>query len=145
MGLNDFVTIGRETKKMKEIHVVGAIIIKDTHILCAQRPKGKSLELLWEFPGGKIEPNETPESALIREISEELGCTIKIQSFFDKTSYTYSFGTVHLSTYLCELKDKEPSLLEHHNLKWLSIEKLQKLEWAPADIPAVQKLQQLDN
>ena len=129
---------------MKEIHVVGAIIIEDTHILCAQRPKGKSLELLWEFPGGKIEPNETPESALIREIKEELDCTISVHSFFEKTSYPYSFGTVHLSTYLCELKENKPSLLEHHNLKWLPIEKLHTLEWAPADIPAVNKLQQLD-
>lgn len=129
---------------MKNIHVVGAIIIENNHILCAQRPKGKSLELLWEFPGGKIEPNETPESALIREIKEELDCTIKVSSFFDKTSYTYSFGTVHLSTYLCELKNGKPSLLEHHNLKWLSLEELHSLDWAPADIPAVNKLQQLE-
>ncbi|GAA0371491.1 (deoxy)nucleoside triphosphate pyrophosphohydrolase [Alkalibacterium iburiense] len=129
---------------MKDIQVVGAIIMDQNRVLCAQRPRGKSLKLLWEFPGGKIEDRETPEEALIREIKEELGCTITVQSFFDKTSYTYSFGRVHLSTYLCKLKDVQPSLLEHHNLKWLPIEKLQTLEWAPADIPAVDKLQHID-
>ncbi len=127
----------------KTIPVVGAILIKEKKILCAQRSPLTLLPLQWEFPGGKIEPGETPEEALIREIAEEMACPIYVDAFFDQTTYEYDFGIVQLNTFLCRLQKKEPILLEHHDAKWLSVSELETLDWAPADIPAVKKLQRV--
>lgn len=127
------------------IRVSAAIIIKGSKILCAQRPENTTLPLLWEFPGGKIEPDESAEEALVREITEEMDCTINVHSFFDSTVYEYDFGTVELNTFLCTLAYEEPSLLEHHQAKWLTQDELSTLDWAPADIPAVKKLQAMEN
>lgn len=126
----------------KEINVVGAIIIKNNTILCAQRGKTKALANLWEFPGGKIEVGETPIEALKRELIEELEVKVAVkEEVFDHTSYEYDFGVVHLTTFVCELIEGEPVLTEHRSIKWLRPEELSELEWAPADIPAVKKLE----
>ncbi|SQC57041.1 CTP pyrophosphohydrolase [Listeria newyorkensis] len=127
----------------KNIHVVGAVIIQNDKILCAQRAENTSLALQWEFPGGKIEKDETPQNALIREIQEEIDCQITIGEQLEHTIYEYDFGIVHLTTFLCHLIQGEPKLLEHNAIKWLKPSDLTSLTWAPADIPAVQKLQQL--
>lgn len=128
----------------KNIHVVGAVIIQNHKILCAQRAENTSLALLWEFPGGKIEKDETPQNALIREIQEEMDCQINIGEQLEHTVYEYDFGIVHLTTFLCHLIQGEPQLLEHNAILWLETKDLDSLTWAPADIPAVQKLQQSD-
>ncbi|EXJ23138.1 Mutator mutT protein (7,8-dihydro-8-oxoguanine-triphosphatase) [Alkalibacterium sp. AK22] len=126
---------------MKDIHVVGAIIIENGKILCAQRGSEKSLPDLWEFPGGKIEEGESSQEALLREIKEELLIEVEAESeYFDLTSYRYDFGTVHLTTYLCILKKGRPRLTEHKQVKWLKPDELHTLTWAPADVPAVDKL-----
>jgi 8-oxo-dGTP diphosphatase len=124
----------------KDIHVVGAVIFKENKILCAQRGKEKSLPLLWEFPGGKIEKGEKPEQALVREIQEEMHCKIDIGEKIEHTVYEYDFGIVHLTTYYCSLVEGEPVLTEHAAIKWLTPSKLSTLEWAPADIPAIEKI-----
>ncbi|RYI26664.1 (deoxy)nucleoside triphosphate pyrophosphohydrolase [Bacillus infantis] len=124
----------------KNIHVVGAVIFQDGKILCAQRGTVKSLPLLWEFPGGKIEEGEKPEDALIREIKEEMHCTIEIGEQIEHTVYEYDFGIVHLSTYYCKLVEGEIILTEHAAIKWLAPKELPSLEWAPADIPAIEKI-----
>ncbi len=124
----------------KNIHVVGAVIFKDGKILCAQRGTEKSLPLLWEFPGGKIEEGEKPEDALKREIKEEMRCTIEIGEQIEHTVYEYDFGIVHLTTYYCKLVEGEPVLTEHAAIKWLAPVELPALEWAPADIPAIEKI-----
>ncbi|PLR71042.1 (deoxy)nucleoside triphosphate pyrophosphohydrolase [Bacillus sp. UMB0728] len=124
----------------KNIHVVGAVIFKDGKILCAQRGTEKSLPLLWEFPGGKIEEGEKPEDALKREIKEEMRCTIEIGEQIEHTVYEYDFGIVHLTTYYCQLVEGEPVLTEHAAIKWLAPNELSTLEWAPADIPAIDKI-----
>lgn len=121
----------------KEIHVVGAIIKSDNKILCAQRGPGKSLAYLWEFPGGKIEAGETEKEALEREIREELLCKIDVKDKVTTTRYEYDFGFVNLTTFECDLLEGEPSLTEHVAVKWLSVEELMTLDWAPADIPAI--------
>ena len=123
------------------INVVAAAIEKDGLIFCAQRPEGKSLGGFWEFPGGKLENGETPEEALIREIKEEFDSEIKVISFLNEASYEYDFGIVTMKTYLSKLINGELQLLEHQDSKWLPIEELSELEWAPVDIPAVKCLQ----
>jgi len=125
----------------KTIEVVGAIIIDNQKILCAQRGPGKSLAHYWEFPGGKIEEHETPIEALKRELTEELLISVNVEEeLFESTTYEYDFGFVHLTTFICHLIEGVPTLTEHVNIKWLPSSKLGTLEWAPADIPTVEKL-----
>lgn len=122
----------------KQINVVGAVIIKDGAILCAQRGPHGALGGMWEFPGGKVELGEAPRDALIREIDEELMCKVLVGEQVTTTTYEYEFGIVTLTTYYCELLDGTPVLTEHAAVKWLSPNELDTLTWAPADIPAVE-------
>ena len=124
----------------KEIHVVGAVIKSNNKILCAQRGPGKALAYLWEFPGGKVEPGETDKEALEREIREELLCKIEVKNKVTTTRHEYDFGFVNLTTFECDLLEGEPALTEHVAVKWLAVEELATLEWAPADIPAIEIL-----
>lgn len=126
----------------KQINVVGAVIIKDDLVLCAQRGPHGALSGMWEFPGGKIEPGETPRDALIREIDEELNCKVLVGDEVTSTRYEYDFGTVTLTTFYCELIDGTPALTEHAEVRWLAPNDLDQLDWAPADIPAVDLIQQ---
>ena len=128
----------------KIIKVVGAILIKEGRILCAQRGGEKSLPFLWEFPGGKIEQGETPHQALIRELSEELLIEVELETtIFDAVSYEYDFGVVNLTTIIGKLKSGEPVLTEHQEIRWLSPEELFEVEGAPADIPSVKQLSKM--
>lgn len=129
----------------KNIYVVGAVIKENEKILCAQRGATKVLAYKWEFPGGKIEDGESPQDALIREIQEEMHCKIKIGDQVDHTVYEYDFGIVHLTTFLCELEGGQPVLTEHNAIKWLKLKELSSLDWAPADLPTIEKLSKLSN
>lgn len=124
----------------KNIYVVGAVITDGNNILCAQRGMEKSLAGLWEFPGGKIERTETPQAALQREIQEEMHCQVEIGEQLEHTVYEYDFGIVHLTTFYCQLVEGTPVLTEHMAIRWVEAHELEQLEWAPADIPAIQKL-----
>ncbi|WP_409304166.1 (deoxy)nucleoside triphosphate pyrophosphohydrolase [Peribacillus sp. SCS-155] len=124
----------------KNIHVVGAVIVEDEKILCAQRGASKVLSFKWEFPGGKIEEGETPQEALQREIQEEMRCRVEIGEQIEHTVYEYDFGIVHLTTFYSRLIEGTPVLTEHAAIKWLPVEELSTLDWAPADIPAIEKL-----
>ena len=119
---------------------MGAVLIRGQMILAAQRSSTMSLAGMWEFPGGKIEPNESPKEALLRELKEELLCTAEIGEHIQTTEYEYEFGIVVLTTYYCSLKGDEPRLTEHSEIRWIHVTKLDQLNWAPADIPAVEKV-----
>lgn len=124
----------------KSIVVVGAVIVRDNRILCAQRGAAGTLAGLWEFPGGKIEQGESPGQALQREIDEELGCEIKVGREITTTAHEYGFGIITLTTFYCELVAGTPQLTEHAEVRWVAPEELGTLEWAPADIPAVKQI-----
>ena len=121
----------------KTINVVGAAIVRDGKVLCAQRGEPRALAGKWEFPGGKIEEGESPEAALVRELREELKCEVDVTGFVCTTPQEYDFGTVVLSTYLCSLVSGEPQLTEHQQTRWLAPEQMPELDWAPADLEAV--------
>lgn len=123
--------------------VVGAIIKNDKNeILCALRSPSMSLPNLWEFPGGKVEKDEKLEEAIIREIREELNCDIEVFNQFDDVTHEYEKAIVNLITFICKVKLGAPTAKEHSRLTWTSINDLDKLEWAAADIPTVYKLMQ---
>jgi 8-oxo-dGTP diphosphatase len=124
----------------KRINVVGAVLTKEQMIFTAQRSSKMSLAGMWEFPGGKIEPSETPKEALLRELKEELLCTAEIGDLIQTTEYEYDFGIVILTTFYCKLVGEEPKLTEHSEIRWIHVSELNQLNWAPADIPAVMKV-----
>jgi len=128
---------------VRQINVVGAVIEREGLILCAQRGPNGSLPGLWEFPGGKIETGETPQEALRREIDEELLCDVEVGDVITTTLHEYDFGVVSLTTLWAELVGGEPQLTEHAGVKWLAPADLKSVEWAPADVPAVEIIQSL--
>jgi 8-oxo-dGTP diphosphatase len=132
----------------KQINVVGAVItaggqLPEQRVYCVQRGPDGALPGMWEFPGGKIEPGESPREALVREIREELECEIAVGDEVTTTAHTYDFGVVHLSTFWCELLEGTPTLVEHADEAWVAPADLGRLDWAPADIPAVEIIQRV--
>ena len=128
---------------MNTIHVVAAVIRHEGRIFATQRGYGEWKDW-WEFPGGKIEPGESPEAALRREIREELGCEIAIGDLL--TTIEYDYPTFHLSMqcYCCRLINSEPHLLEHEDARWLLPADLPTLRWLPADLSLIRQLATAD-
>ena len=124
---------------MSTIHVVTAVIRHEGRIFATQRGYGE-WKGGWEFPGGKIEPGESAEEALRREIREELGCEIAVGELL--TTIEYDYPTFHLSMecYWCTLVNSEPHLLEHEDARWLQPADLPTLRWLPADISLIRQL-----
>lgn len=126
----------------KQVHVVAAVIARSNgDLLCALRSSEMTQPNMWEFPGGKIEKGESKEEALIREIQEELNCTIQVYDQVEDTTYEYEKVIVRLETFHASIVEGKPINREHAEFRWVPIERLHELKWAPADIPAVQKLQ----
>lgn len=126
----------------RHVTVVGAVIVRDGAVLCAQRGPGSQAGL-WEFPGGKVEAGETPTAALVREIREELGCDVTVGDEVTTTTHAYDAVTVTLTTFWCTVPaHQEPRAHEHAALRWVAPCDLGGLEWAPADVPAVRVVQQ---
>ena len=118
---------------MKRLEVVAAQIWQGDRFLLCQRPESKKRGLMWEFPGGKVEPGETKEEALIREIREELDCTIGVDGFLKNVEYAYPDITVHLSLFRCHVVSGEPKRMEHREIRWISHEELGNFALCPAD------------
>ena len=129
---------------MKEIHVVAAIIKYNNKILCVQRGENKLsyISKKYEFPGGKVEPGETLEETVVREIREELNMTIKTEMPYIKITHQYPDFLLIMDSFICSCLDPTVFLTEHVDYKWLSVSELKGLDWAAADIPIVTKLMQ---
>ncbi|MFP7416607.1 8-oxo-dGTP diphosphatase MutT [Priestia filamentosa] len=121
--------------------VVAAIIRDKDKILIAQRNATDHLAGKWEFPGGKIEPDETPEECLAREIREELRVDVEIRSFYDDNVYGSKDQAIHLFFYWAEVINGEVTAIVHDDIKWITIKELAKFDFAPADIPIVKRLE----
>ncbi|MFZ7942791.1 (deoxy)nucleoside triphosphate pyrophosphohydrolase [Neobacillus sp. 19] len=126
----------------KQVKVVAAIIENENNeILCALRSPEMSIPNQWEFPGGKVEANEDIFNALIREISEELDCTVETtKEVFNDNTHEYETFIINLISIKCRVVEGLPTASEHSKLIWLKRENLESLKWAPADIPAVVQL-----
>ena len=122
------------------IRVVGAVFHDGERFLACRKKPGKPLEGHWEFPGGKIEPGETPEQALAREIREELNLIAEVGQKVTTTTYEYDFATIELTTFYCTLVDGDLRLTDHDDTKWVTSTEAAHLTWAPADIPAVEAI-----
>ena len=127
---------------MNRIEVVAAIIQKDDRIFATQRGYGEWKDW-WEFPGGKIEPGETFENALKREILEELSTDININKFFCTVDYDYPKFHLTMHCYLCSLQNDAMHLNEHEAARWLSKNELDSVKWLPADIEIIKQLKQI--
>jgi len=126
--------------EMKTIEVVAAIIIDDGKVFCTQRSNSGEVALKWEFPGGKVETGESHQTALAREILEELSCRIEVGAFFQEINHQYKTFKLKMFCYLCTIHSGEMRLTEHVDSCWLPINKLDTLDWAPADWPVIYKL-----
>ena len=115
------------------IRVVAAVLVRDHTVLAAQRAPGAHQEMLWEFPGGKVEPGESDPEALMRELQEELGISVQVDAEVARTVHTYPHAQIELIALRCFLPVGEPQALEHHALKWVTIHEGEQLNWAPAD------------
>ena len=116
--------------------VVCALIERGGRVLVARRPAGKSQGGKWEFPGGKIEPGETPEAALVREIREELHLEITVGGRLPSSDFNYDGFSISLQPFRAVVRDEaEPHPTEHAAVRWCAPEELRTLDWAPADVP----------
>ena len=125
---------------MKTIRVVAAVIRKDDRIFATQRGYGEFKDG-WEFPGGTIEPGETPQQALVREIREELETEIRVGDLIDTIEYDYPTFHLSMDCFWCEIVEGSLELKEHEAAKWLDRESLYTVDWLPADVGLVEKIQ----
>ena len=115
------------------LEVVAALIRRDDRILICQRPAHKARGLLWEFVGGKVEPGETPQQALVRECREELDVTVEPLSVFTQVTHDYPDVRVHLTLFTARIVSGEPKLLEHNAIKWITPSEIPDYAFCPAD------------
>lgn len=125
--------------KMKTIRVVAAIIVENGKVFATQRGYGEFKDG-WEFPGGKIEADETPEAAIVREIQEELDTEVEVVELLDTVEYDYPKFHLSMKCFICKIKSGELVLKEHEAAKWLTKETLGSVNWLPADLGLVEKL-----
>ena len=125
------------------IDVVAALIWEGDRFLACQRPAHKARGLLWEFVGGKVEPGETAEQALIRECREELDVTVAPRDVFMTVIHEYPDLTVRLILFNAIIAEGTPKLLEHNDLRWITTAEIDSLDFCPADEEILKKLKEL--
>ena len=121
--------------------VVAALIWEGERCLAARRPAHKARGLLWEFVGGKVDPGETKEAALIRECREELGIELSVGSAYMDVTHVYPDLSVHLTLFHASIAAGTPQLLEHCELRWITPAEIDGLDFCPADVEILAKIQ----
>jgi 8-oxo-dGTP diphosphatase len=127
---------------MKIVRVAAAVIIDKGRVFATQRGYGEYKDG-WEFPGGKIEPGETPEEAIVREIREELEAEIEPVRLIDTVEYDYPGFHLSMDCFLCRLKSENIVLKEHEAARWLDKSSLYDVEWLPADLGLIENIKTL--
>lgn len=127
---------------MKTVRVVAAIIIENDKVFATQRGYGEFKDG-WEFPGGKIEPGETPEEAIVREIKEELDTEVEVIELLDTVEYDYPNFHLSMGCFICKIKSGDLVLKEHEAAKWLTKDTLGSVEWLPADMGLVGEIENI--
>lgn len=122
------------------IEVVAAMIWDNEKFLICRRPSYKSCPLMWEFVGGKVEPGESKEQALIRECKEELAITIKVCNEFIDVTHQYPDSTVHLTLFNALIIEGTPEKLEHNDIKWITINEIPNYKFCPADEKIIKEI-----
>ena len=131
-------TVAEMEKTVTE--VVAALIWEGDRFLICQRPAHKARGLLWEFVGGKVEPGETKEQALIRECPEELAVTLSVGGVFMEVDHDYPDLNVRLTLFNAAISEGTPRMLEHNDIRWITVEEILQYEFCPADETILQKL-----
>lgn len=126
-------------RQMKVIKVVAAIMIHNGRVFATQRGYGEFKDG-WEFPGGKVEPEETPQEALVREIKEELNSVIEVGELLDTVEYDYPDFHLSMDCFICKIIAGDLELKEHEDARWLTTETLDSVDWLPADLGLIQKI-----
>ena len=127
----------------KITQVVAALIWDGDRFLACQRPAHKARGLLWEFVGGKVEPGETKEQALIRECREELDVTLSVGEVFMEVDHVYPDLTVHLTLFHASIAEGAPKKLEHNDIRWITTQEIDEYEFCPAVESILERLKQL--
>ena len=125
---------------MKTVKVVAAIIRKENRVFATQRGYGDYKDW-WEFPGGKVEPGESPEEALVREIKEELASDILVEKYLTTVEHDYPEFHLSMACYWCSVKSGKLTLLEHEAARWLPLDDLRQVNWLPADVKVVEAIE----
>lgn len=124
------------------IRVVCGAVLRDARVLACQRSAETFPPSVWELPGGKVEPGETDETALVRELREELGIEVVVGDGLGVSVFDYGRKQVELVAYTARIVAGEPRALEHQALRWLGAGELAGLEWAPADLPLLEAVEE---
>ena len=122
------------------VEVVAALIWKNGKFMICQRPAHKARGLLWEFVGGKGEPGETKEQALVRECREELAVTVAVQDEFMSLVHEYPDITIHLTVFNASIAEGVPQLLEHNDIRWIPPKEIKNYDFCPADNKILEKI-----
>lgn len=120
--------------------VVAALIWQGDKFMICQRPAHKARGLLWEFVGGKVEPGETPEEALVRECREELDVTLQVGELYTEVTHVYPDLTVHLSLFHASIREGIPQKLEHNDIQFIAPSEIPNYDFCPADVEILQKI-----
>jgi len=122
------------------IDVAAGVVVKDNRVLVARRSPHKHLGGFWEFPGGKVEQSESLFDALLRELGEELEIRVKVGAMIEESIFQYGDITVRLVGFWCEWLSGELKLNDHDSVEWRDLKDLIDLNWAPADLPIVERV-----
>ncbi len=129
---------------MKTTKVVAAIIVHDGKVFATQRGYGEFKDG-WEFPGGKNEPGESSEDAIVREIKEELDADIEVVKYLDTVEYDYPTFHLSMDCFICRMKSDKMVIKEAEDVKWLDVDDLYSVDWLPADLSLIPKIEEYLN